>query len=94
MGKFEVSAMKPTKITPHIYEVIRLYLLHRISIDEAVRILPPKERRKFRYHPYWSVLPNWTRRSLRSVKRDFARITVGRTDPLEELIQQGERPDA
>ena len=73
----------------HIYEVMRLYLLHRISIDEAVRILPPKDRRNFRSHPYWSVLPNWTRRSLRSVMHDFARVTVGSDDPLEQLIQQG-----
>ena len=97
MGKLEVvraSDIKPTKMARHIYEVMRLYLLHRISIDEAVRILPPKDRRKFRCHPYWSVLPNWTRRSLRSVLRDFDRITVGSNDPLEELIQQGERPDA
>ena len=60
MGKLEVvraSDIKLTKMAPHISEVMRLYLLHRISIDEAVRVLPPKDRRKFRRHPYWSVLP-------------------------------------
>jgi len=86
---FEVrraSDIKPTKMAPHIYEVMSLYLRNRVTIDQAVRILPPSDRRSFRSHPLWSVLPNWSRRSLRSVVRDFARITAGSGDPLEQLI--------
>jgi hypothetical protein len=82
------SDIKPTKMAPHIYAVMRLYLRRRISIDEAVRILPPEDRRKFRCHPYWSVFPYWTLQSLSSVMHDFARITAGSDDPLAKLIDQ------